>query len=688
MNLSIKMITLIKEKRSDYQIVIPEDASPSQKWAAKQLSKYIFKSSAIELPIINSSEHYSEKCIIIQHDKTIFPEKIADIEISDLGEEGFHIKTIGDTIFILGSKLRGSMYGVFTFLENYVGCRFYAPELEFIPEHDTLIIPEIDDKQSPSFEYRMVTYMNLMEPKSSAKLKNNMNPFTEEKYGGAYQFSMQHMTHTFYQLISPKKYFKDHPEYFAMVDGERQSFDAQLCLTNTDVIKIATEQVLKWMEIDPNSMSFGVVQNDVNRYCECPNCKKIDDEEESHAGSLLYFVNEIAKTVRELHPDRFIHTIAYTYSEKPPKTLIPEDNVIVVLCHMHPSCDNHPLEECPVDQPYVKNLKGWLEKTENVMVWHYVVDFKHYLLPFPNFNALAQDIPFYHSLGVKGFLGQSGFTAQQEFQELRNYACLKLAWDVNANLGRLYDDFFKDVFGAASTYIQEYFNMLQERSKFPNVHMHLYSGLEAGYLDQDFLEKSIELFDNAEDSVKDNDEYLERVKKARMSVDYLYLLYPSDYVMKLGMLSPVDLKKKLSALERFKAAVEEFDVESMGEDVPMTRFLQYCDEVYREHSFEGLLETAPMVMKIINIILSELKSVLDDDNNFKLIDMAGDVLKLGLDPRTLMQWFQDKNIADYNENNIWERKVMMDNVEKFKNPKLPKPDLKLVKAIAGKYLKE
>jgi len=679
---------LVKNNKTEYSIFISKNASSSQEWAAKQLYKYLLKSSNCEFPIERGDKLSSSKVILLGDNQQLLNDLLSDFDLAELGEEGFYIRTLGDTIIIAGSEVRGTVYGVFEFLEKYVGCRFYAPNIEIIPEKQTIEIPEIDEMQLPDFEFRMVTYMKLMEPKSSAKLRNNMNPFSEEKYGGSYKFSMQHMTHTFYQLVSPKKYFKEHPEYFALVNGERQSYDAQLCLTNPEVIKIATEQVLKWIEIDPYSMSFGVVQNDVKRNCECSECKKLDQEQGSPSGSLLNFVNKIAKEVKKYYPDKFIHTIAYTYTEKPPKTLIPEDNVIVVLCHMHPSCDNHPLETCEIDREYVNHLKGWLEKTENIMVWHYVVDFKHYLLPFPNFYALSKDLPFYKKLGVKGFLGQAEFSSEQEFQELRNYTCLKLAWNVNTDLEKLYEEYFKNVYGPAGQFIHQYFNILQEKAKLPDVHMHLYSGLEAGYIDNQFIQEAIELVTKAEEAANDSEFYLKRVGKIRMYLDFLILLRPSEYIMKLGILSPKDLGLKLEVLKRFKESIKEYDAFSWGEDIPMKRFIQYCEEVYRGHPVEGLLETAPMVMKIFETLLEEVNQVKDKQNNFKIIDMAGAVLKLGLDPRTLMQWFQDRHIAEYNENNIWERKILSRNIEKMRDPKLPEVDLKLVKAIAGKYLKD
>lgn len=424
------MIPLIKNCNSDYSIVISEKPSKSQRWAANQLQKYLKEISSVEIPIKERSTISDRKTIILGNDEALLSSYLSQEELESLGIEGFHIKTIKDTLIIAGSEIRGTIYGVFSFLEAYLNCRFYSPNFEKIPKMSSITLPEIDDKQLPDFDYRLVTYMNLMEPHSSAKLKCNMNFFSEEKYGGSFKFSMQHMTHTFYQLIPPAKYYQDHPEYFALVNGKRQSFDAQLCLTNPNVIDISIQRVKKWIENDPYSRSFGIVQNDVDRYCRCDKCKALDEKEDSHAGSLLYFVNNIAQAIKEDYPDKFIHTIAYTYTEKPPKIIKPEENVIVVVCNMYPICLNHSIQTCPKNARFKRHLNGWLQLTENVLVWHYITDFKHYVLPFPNFSALAEDLAYYKNIGVKGFLGQAGFTDEQEFQNLRNYYLLKLCWNV------------------------------------------------------------------------------------------------------------------------------------------------------------------------------------------------------------------------------------------------------------------
>ena len=68
--------------------------------------------------------------------------------------------------------------------------------------------------------------------------------------------------HSFYDLISPQKYFAEHPEYFALVDGARRADHAQLCLTHPEVLRLAVERVRQWIREHPDAVIFSVSQND------------------------------------------------------------------------------------------------------------------------------------------------------------------------------------------------------------------------------------------------------------------------------------------------------------------------------------------------------------------------------------------------------------------------------------------
>ena len=90
--------------------------------------------------------------------------------------------------------------------------------------------------------------------------------------------------------------------------------------------------------------------------CECPNCKRIDDLNESQSGSIITFVNKLAKAIKDEYPDILIHTFAYQYSRKTPKKVIPDNNIIVRLCNIECSWSKS-IEELATNNPQSESFK-------------------------------------------------------------------------------------------------------------------------------------------------------------------------------------------------------------------------------------------------------------------------------------------------------------------------------------------
>ena len=131
--------------------------------------------------------------------------------------------------------------------------------------------------------------------------------------------------HTFHRFIPYDKFYDNHPEYYALRNGKRLA--TQLCLTNEKVLEIVKDSVASFFKKHGPSSVISVSQDDNTQYCTCENCFKIDEKEKSPAGSMIYFVNKIARSF----PNKTISTLAYQYTRKPPITR-PESNVLITLC--------------------------------------------------------------------------------------------------------------------------------------------------------------------------------------------------------------------------------------------------------------------------------------------------------------------------------------------------------------------
>ena len=78
----------------------------------------------------------------------------------------------------------------------------------------------------------------------------------------------------------PEEHFEEHPECYSLQGGVRTAkLPSQLCLTNPDVIEIATEVVLEHLRGEARGRGVEailVAQNDHAGYCECEQCSALE----------------------------------------------------------------------------------------------------------------------------------------------------------------------------------------------------------------------------------------------------------------------------------------------------------------------------------------------------------------------------------------------------------------------------
>ena len=99
-------------------------------------------------------------------------------------------------------------------------------------------------------------------------------------------------------------------------------------MSNLDVLLLVTQTLEKLIKEKPDQKYWSVSQNDNDNFCQCENCKRLNDEQGCYQGSFLPFVNNVAKHF----PDKTITTLAYRNSEAAPKSMKPLSNVLIMLC--------------------------------------------------------------------------------------------------------------------------------------------------------------------------------------------------------------------------------------------------------------------------------------------------------------------------------------------------------------------
>jgi hypothetical protein len=499
--------------------------------------------SGARLPVISDAVMPPGDLILVGRGKLTDSLKL-NIPFGKLGDEGFALRTSGRHLVIAGGRLRGTMYGVYGFLDK-LGCRWFTREVSRIPKMATLRVGPLDETQRPAFEYREPFFTEAFEKNWAARNRvNGASMKLDESTGGKVTYNP--FVHSFNLMIPAEKYFRLHPEYFSLIEGRRRAERGQLCLTNPALLRESVKNVLGWIQEHPEAKIISVSQNDWVGWCECDNCQRVEAEEGGvHSGPLLRFVNALAAEIEKKHPDKLIDTLAYMYTEDPPAKVKPRPNVRIRLCPMG-ACQSHPYEKCPRNAYFMKNLRAWSKITNQLYIWHYNTDFSHYLQPFPNFDELAADIPMYKRYGVVGLFLQGAYPpgGGGENAELRSYVMARLLWDPHTDADREVNDFLAAVYGRAAGHMRAYYDWMHQQVRFPPLgrghHLYISNPPQAPYLSRGFLDRAEEIFRQAA-AAADDETIRRRVTQAKLSIDYVRLMQDRQYLVGNGEYAPADL---------------------------------------------------------------------------------------------------------------------------------------------------
>ena len=521
-------LVIAEKGHSDYTIVIASDALPSEKHGAEELQMFLEQISGARLPIATDRDPVNGPMILVGQSEKLDTLGLR-IDFASLGKEGFVIRTAPPHFVLAGGRPRGSLYAVYTFLEDHLGCRWFTQTVSRIPKRERIDLGPISDRQVPVFEWRDLNYSSGVDLDWDARNKINGNGNLGETRGGKLKF--KGFSHTFYALMPPSEYFEEHPEYYSLINGERNYKRGQLCLTNPDVLRLLSKRVKEWLREDPDSDIISVTQKDgFGGACQCPDCAALDEKEGGPSGTMLTFANKVADIVGEEFPNVSVQTNAYTYTRKPPKTIRGRPNVSVRVASGIQNCLVHPVESDNFvhTKKFRAELIEWSKIVKFIYVTEYITNFHHYLVPFPNFDALSRNIKFYADNKVRGMcmFGRTQ-TLGGEMGELRAYVLAKCLWNPRYDARKAMGEFLDGYYGLAAPPIREYLEMLHKKVRDDNTHAFLWTKVSVSYLAPEIIGRASELFDEAERLVAGDPDLLNRVQVARLGIQYVKLTRPT-----------------------------------------------------------------------------------------------------------------------------------------------------------------
>jgi hypothetical protein len=411
-------------------IILSADPPESDRRAAAVLQHYLGAITNRKVEVVEGKIQADKPLIFIGRQSAL---RLFGLQQApELTPDAYFLHGAGNVLSIVGGGDNGAEYGVYTLLEM-LGCRKYSPQDSVLPHIPQLVLPDLPPTlEKPAFPYRELHYEPAYDPAWARWHKLITKPDKEAQWGM--------FVHTFDKLCPPEKFFASHPEFFTW-NGAQYS-RGQLCLSNDTVLQIVTAALRARIAERPAAKYWSVSQNDNYDYCKCARCAASDQRYGGPAGTLLAFVNKVAAAF----PNKIISTLAYQYTRVAPKGIKPASNVSVCLCSIE--CDRaQPIENsCP---DFARDIKEWSALTSNLMIWDYVVQFRSYISPFPNWQTLQPNVQLFKKHGVRMLFEQGSGNSRSEFSTMRAYLLAKLMWNPDVNADSIRNDFAAGYYGAA-----------------------------------------------------------------------------------------------------------------------------------------------------------------------------------------------------------------------------------------------
>ncbi len=470
----------------NYQIVISENASECETYAAEELQKYIRQSTQQKFPIIKDNETVENGKYISVGDTAL----AKALNTKNLKMDGFRIKTDKNNVLIKGQRNSATLFGVYDFLERFLGVKFLTADYVYVPKTESFELGELDITEIPSFEKRFYhTYTAKVKQAGMVRMRLQPNyafgDENEKRKFGELCFENIGRYHAYSYLVPFEKYGEQHPEWFAdpnAIPAKKVQPSLANGLTDDgEVDESMDESVLKTVI---EAIKKKVLENPLGRYVclgsnDCHNwCKSEKDQHQREifgglSGQSVVFTNAVAKAVDEwLEKEKIDRKLqywmfAYGRTVEPPDLTAEKahlvktrDNVYIHLALLEDAW-NVPLND-PRNTRAYRVIPIWQQVSDNFYMYDYTGNFNNIFNWSPTLTVLKPNVLYYKELGVEHYTSEGGCFGY--VNKVKIYVLSKLMWNVDRNVDELITEFNRYYFGEKAG------KVLDEMVAFCNAH--------------------------------------------------------------------------------------------------------------------------------------------------------------------------------------------------------------------------
>lgn len=444
-------------QKTDYDIILSPDAVLPERKAAEILSTYLEK---LGYKIRVAAESSGAPAIYVGQSPEIA--KMLGLEdFQSLKPEEVILKSCGEALVISGGRPRGTVYAVYTYLEDFLSFRFWSMnEFDTPPKGTEVKLSGIDYRYHPVFLRRAIyqfpfpalpAQWKCGDPEFAAvcRMNSGLTQTRPEFGGGDYKAGF---VHTLRRIMPPGKYFKTHPEYFSLLNGKRENNNTQLCLSNKEMRREFAIAAEEYYMKEKGNYAISISQNDNGGWCQCDSCRELLDREKGRlSGVMLDFVNEIAVELEKKHPDIAVETLAYGPTLEPPLVTRPAKNVFIRYCDHIGGNPAYPITH-ETNRDVLERFLKWSEIAQTMAVWYYISNAQNPLIPQPTMRTYEEDIRFFRDNKVNDVFVEGNPTAMGlgHLNNLQNYILRKMLWNPDLKYADLLKEFTDGYYGVKS----------------------------------------------------------------------------------------------------------------------------------------------------------------------------------------------------------------------------------------------
>ncbi len=401
-------------------------------------------------------------------------------------DQTFSVETGGNTVSLTGGR-RGLLYAAYHVLEAQ-DIRWYSPWEEYVPENlASFTMPEAgsfspDMPLGRGFEFEGPLKESALLYLWMARNRLNMaacRPNTkhlQRKLGMSFQVG----GHIFEHILEPslpagngQTLIEAHPDWYGQPINRDNPLSVQFCTSNEELLEYLAQHLIRllmgeWYDADRIELwGFDTWGNT----CRCEKCRALGNGTDK----LLHFLSYLRKRIDEEtakgnmdHPVQLVMG-AYegTSTIEPPENGFPENLLAsgdYAVYWPILRCYEHPLKTpCMHNEVYTRTLPGWT-KMPTILGEYYNVS-RYEDLPLQFTRTIQEDFRWYHEIGVKGMTYMHLPMVEWGMRALTQVLFARLAWDVNADLGKIISKYFMHLYGPFAETARKAYELTEEATK-------------------------------------------------------------------------------------------------------------------------------------------------------------------------------------------------------------------------------